>query len=127
MDSDDIFLEEFKLLVSTGKEYFGFYFRSFILYMAILGILLKLFFDAESNSVERLSIYWIGIGINVSGVIGTLGAFPKYKMIADRCDEVSDAIGIPNVYFAGTIRVAKAFLVGIVIIGIAWLFLAQIL
>ncbi len=127
MNSDDKLLEEFKLLVSTGKEYFGFYFRSYILYIAILGVLLKLFFDAELNSVERVSVYWIGIGVNISGVIGTIGAYPKYKMIADRCDEVSEAINIPNVYFDGTLRVAKAFLTGIFIIGVAWLFLFYII
>jgi hypothetical protein len=123
MDDREFRVKEFEIIVGIGRDYFGFYFRSVVLYVATLGVLLKLFLDTDVGSKDRLAVFLIGVGVNISACLGTLAAKPKYQAIARRCDELAEKLEIPNVYFPGTIRVANAFLAGIIIIGISWLLL----
>ena len=120
-------LEELKLVIGTVRDYFGFYFRSIILYLAVMGILLKGFIDSDIGSDSRKIVYVLGQVIAIGAFIGTVSIFPKYKMVTERCTLLCQELGIPDIYTPGTIRTAKAFALGLLIFAVLWLTLIHFL
>jgi len=127
MQEIDVLLEEYKQLVAICRDYFGFYFRAFILYFAVLGVLLKLFFDFKAQSDERYLIFSTGCLINLGAFVGTYRARRYYLNIASRFEEVVARLSIPDVYFPATIATAKAFMGAVGIFMLLWLVLLRYL
>jgi hypothetical protein len=127
MDNREFKFEEMKMIVGIGKDYFGFYFRSVILFFAVLGVLFKMFLDSAPGSDARLAIFIAGQLVCVAGVVGTLGAYPKYMLVAKRCKALAADLSIPEVYFPGTTRVAKEFLLGLIIVSALWALLYRMI
>ncbi len=123
----DILLEEYKQLVGTCRDYFGFYFRTFILYFAVVGVLLKLFFDSKAHSDERFLIFLAGGVINVGVFAGSFVARRYYLTIASRFKVVTEKLSIPDVYFPGTIATAKLCIAAVGVLMLMWLLLVKYL
>ncbi len=120
MDNSQAKVEEFKQLVTTGKEYYSFFLKSFVVYLAVLGVLLKLYFDATAGSVERLSLFIAGCIFNVGAVAITLVGRRYCLEIAAHFREVTIRLGVTDVYFPGLVATGKAFLTFICIVGLFW-------
>ena len=127
MDDRDFKFEELKVIIDIGKEYFGFYFRAVILLATILGVFLKLLWDAKPGSEERFSLYIAGLLVSIGGIIMTLTAYPKYMLLANRCKALTDDLTIPDVYFPGTTGISKAFLLILIAVTALWAFLYKFL
>jgi hypothetical protein len=127
MENQDREFEELKIVIEIGREYFGFYLRAVIFLLTVLGVFLKLFWDSKSGSGERFAIFVAGQLGSIGGIIVTLVAYPKYRLVAHRCKELTELLRIPDVYFPGTITVANAFLLILIIVSILWTFLYKIL
>jgi len=125
--SQEIALEEFKAIVSTCREFLGLYLRSFVLYLAVLGILIKLFLDALQGSPPSIAIYIAGLVINIAAIVLTLIGRAYYRRIVDRCEAVCKTLDIPNVYSPGLVSVAWGFLLVILLISGLWVCLAAYL
>lgn len=113
-------IDEIRLVVESGQNFFGQYFRAVILLFAANGVILKLFVDAGNGTLEKNSFFVFGALLNLGAVIGTCLIYPKYKLLRDRAKTLASEIQAEDVYFPGLIRTAKAFLVGIMVVLVSW-------
>lgn len=119
--------QEFELLVSTGRDYLGLYLRMVAVYFAVLGVALKLLFDAKLGSLERQAFFWFGVVVNISAIgLTALGA-KAYSRLARRCDDVAKTLHRPNPYFPAAIAAARGVLVMISLFSVLWFLLWNVL
>ncbi len=113
--------DEFKLLAEQGREYFSYYLRSVALYIAVLGALLKFFFDAKEGA--RLPFFLFGVIFNIAVLIAMRTAISVYKTMAVRHTKLSEKLDLADVYYPPTINTSKLYLGIAVISTIVWNFL----
>ena len=123
MAQNNIDLEEYKVLVQITGDYFGFYLRMIVVYLAMIAFVFKLFMDSHKGEPDYLYLYFIGLLINIIVIVITLIAKNHYVRIKNQCDHVCDKLEIPNVYSPGTMSVGWSFFVCSILLTIVWSFL----
>jgi hypothetical protein len=127
MTNDEVNLEEFKLVVEAGRDYFAFYLKAVILYFAIVGVLVKAMLDAQHGSDDRL-VFWVaGILVHIWALVASVYALRLYTTLSQRCDALARSLGVPNVYFGATTGTARMFTISFAVIGLGWSALATLL
>lgn len=117
---EDYGFEEFKLIAEQGRNFFDYYLRGVGLYLAVLGLILKFFFDAPPWSGQRLAFFAFGAVLNISGVVGTWLALRWYKPLVQRSGELARSLGVADIHLPPIHNVGRTMLVVLVIFALSW-------
>jgi hypothetical protein len=99
-DKDDKFdraLEEYKMVSQRCSEYFTQYIQSLVVYFAIMGVLLKFFFDAPTGSDSRFAFFAAGYIVTVAALTGLLDARRSYRLLSRRSGELSTVLNMVDI------------------------------
>lgn len=118
--------EEFKLLVESSRDYLDAFLKGAALYFAIIGIGLKVFFDAPAGSSEQRAVYFFGNLVNGWAVFVCLFSAIAQKGLIDRSYKLAQELGRPNVYTRTSVAAAFAIMLGILGVTIFWALLYRV-